>query len=58
MPTVVYEDGFKFIIYPNDHFPPHVHIEFTDGVDCRIELSSSSFMDTPPRGTQRKMMKA
>ena len=20
------QDGFKFIIYPNDHNPPHVHI--------------------------------
>jgi len=24
MPTIIFQDGFRVIIYPNDHPPPHV----------------------------------
>ncbi|WP_084542173.1 DUF4160 domain-containing protein [Calidithermus chliarophilus] len=24
-------DGFRIVIYPNDHRPPHVHVMTTDG---------------------------
>ena len=58
MPIVVYEDSFKFFICPNDHPPPHVHVKFTDGGDCRIDLLAGDFIDTPPRGTRRKIMEA
>lgn len=58
MPTVSYEDGFRFVIYPNDHAPPHVHVKFEGGQECRIDLVSGDFMDTPPRGTLRKIMRA
>jgi hypothetical protein len=26
MPTIHQEDGFDFIIYPNDHPPAHIHV--------------------------------
>ncbi|MCW5851959.1 MAG: DUF4160 domain-containing protein [Anaerolineae bacterium] len=26
MPTVHREDGFEFMIYPNDHYPAHIHV--------------------------------
>jgi hypothetical protein len=31
MPTVHREDGFRVIIYPNDHLPSHVHLIKGDG---------------------------
>ena len=58
MPTVVYEDGFRFVIYPNDHLPPHVHVKSGDRQECRINLEAGNFIDTPPRGMRKKIMKA
>jgi len=26
MPTVLRIGGFRFVIYPNDHRPPHIHV--------------------------------
>lgn len=26
MPTIINEAGFRIIIYPDDHLPPHVHV--------------------------------
>ena len=26
MPTVLRTDGFRFVIWPNDHPPPHTHV--------------------------------
>ena len=31
MPTVLFINGFKFIIWPDDHEPPHVHVFKGDG---------------------------
>lgn len=31
MPTVHRFDGLRFVIYPNDHRPAHVHVKGTDG---------------------------
>ena len=58
MPAVVRTDEFRFVIYANDHAPPHVHVKLRDGQDCRIDLLTGDFMDTPPRGTQRRITKA
>lgn len=27
-------------IYPRDHRPPHVHVEFRDGSRCTVEIES------------------
>ena len=39
MPTVHREEGFKVIIYPNDHLPEHVHV-FRGGGQVIITLGS------------------
>jgi len=26
MPTIIRQEGFRIVIYPNDHFPAHVHV--------------------------------
>ena len=40
MPTVVKKDGFRIVIYPHDHLPPHVHV-IKRSAEVRIELSES-----------------
>jgi len=30
MPTILRIDGFRVVIYPNDHSPEHVHVIGTD----------------------------
>jgi hypothetical protein len=37
MPTVLRRDGFEFVIYLDDHNPPHVHVFKADG-EGKIEL--------------------
>ena len=55
MPTVARENGIRFVIYPNDHLPPHVHVKLSDGSECRINLVSGEFIDTAPAGMARKI---
>lgn len=31
MPTILYINGFRFIIWPADHEPPHIHVFKGDG---------------------------
>jgi len=31
MPTIFRKNGFRFFFYSNEHPPPHVHIEGSDG---------------------------
>ena len=38
MPTIVRQDGFRVVIFPDDHSPPHVHV-FKGGAEVRIELA-------------------
>lgn len=37
MPTILRSNGFRFVIWPDDHAPPHVHI-FKAGDELIIEL--------------------
>lgn len=39
MPTVLKQDGFKVVIYLNDHLPSHVHVLKGSG-EVRIKLGS------------------
>jgi hypothetical protein len=41
MPTIIRKNGFRVVIYPNDHSPPHVHVLKQDG-EVRVELSETS----------------
>ncbi len=45
MPTVLRRDGFRVVIYPNDHLPSHVHVLKGSG-EVRIDLGSE---ETAPR---------
>jgi hypothetical protein len=31
MPTVLRERGYQFIIFTNDHLPPHIHVRRAEG---------------------------
>ena len=59
MPTVAVEGQFRFIVNTreNSFEPPHVHIWVGNEDVCRIELNGGSFMDNPPPGTVRDIMK-
>jgi hypothetical protein len=37
MPTIIRQNGFRIVIFPNDHIPPHVHV-FKSGAEVRIEI--------------------
>jgi hypothetical protein len=39
MPTIIRQDGFRVVIYPNDHTPSHVHV-YKGGGEVRINLGS------------------
>jgi hypothetical protein len=41
MPTVHREDGFRIVIYPNDHLPHHVHVFKASG-EVIIQLGSET----------------
>lgn len=41
MPTVLKVDGFKFVIFTDDHEPAHVHV-FKAGVSTVLWLGSES----------------
>ncbi len=38
MPTIYRAGGFRFVIWPDDHSPPHVHV-FRAGQELIINLS-------------------
>lgn len=37
MPTIIKQDGFRIIIWTNDHLPAHVHV-FKNDAEIKIEL--------------------
>lgn len=37
MPTVYREKGYRFVIYTNDHHPPHVHVQKA-GSEARVGI--------------------
>jgi hypothetical protein len=41
MPTVHREDGLRFVIYSQDHPPPHVHVKQA-GCELKIRLSDAT----------------
>ena len=59
MPTVATEGQFRFVVNAreNSFEPPHVHVWVGSEDVCRIELNGGTFMDTPPSGRSRDIMK-
>ena len=39
MPTVFRQDGFRFIIYLNDHQPAHIHVQKGRG-EIKVNIAS------------------
>ncbi len=45
MPTIHREDGFRFVIYVDDHEPAHVHARYAGAV-ARIRIGDSDHRPT------------
>lgn len=45
MPTIIRENGFRIVIYTNDHEPPHIHA-LKAGTEARIFLDPVSLWDS------------
>ena len=60
MPAVAVEGRFRFKIYPRENTfePPHVHVWTGNEDVCRIELNGGTYMDAPPPGNFRDIMRA
>jgi Domain of unknown function (DUF4160) len=43
MPTIAIVDGVAIIIFPNDHYPPHIHARFAEH-ECRLSIVSGELM--------------
>lgn len=55
MPTLKRFPGCRIAIYPRDHRPPHVHVEFRDGDRCKVEIETLLVTGTvQPSGKLRK----
>jgi hypothetical protein len=53
MPTVLRIGRLRFVIWPNDHAPPHVHVFSADG-EAKIALGEPNDM---PRLVENRRMK-
>ena len=42
MPTILFINGFQFIIWPGDHEPPHVHAFKGDG-EAKIRIGHGEY---------------
>jgi Domain of unknown function (DUF4160) len=40
VPTLKKFRGCRIAMYPRDHRPPHVHVEFRDGDRCTVEFET------------------
>ena len=60
MVRVAAEGQYIFVINTreSDFEPPHVHVWVAREDVCRIELNSGSFMEEPPAGTYRDILRA
>jgi Domain of unknown function (DUF4160) len=45
MPQVLRKNGFRVVIYPNDHLPSHVHV-FKGSGEVRINLGDEDISPT------------
>jgi hypothetical protein len=59
MPTVATRGPLKFVVNTRQKSfePPHVHVWISNEDLCRIELNGGEFMENPPPGMQRQIMK-
>lgn len=41
MPVIKRFARCRIVVYPRDHRPPHVHVEFSDGDRCTVDIATS-----------------
>ena len=60
MPTVAMEEQFRFVVNTreNGFEPPHVHVWVGNEDVGRIELNGGTYMDSPPPGDFRDILRA
>ncbi len=44
MPTVLRVKGYRFVIFTNDHNPPHIHVQHAEGA-AKVELEPVSIAE-------------
>ena len=44
MPTVLREANRRYVIFTNDHPPPHVHVKGPN-CECRVRIADAAVMD-------------
>ena len=37
MPTILFVNGFRFVVWPDDHEPPHVHV-FKGSGEAKVSI--------------------
>ncbi len=57
MPTIVKQDGFRIVIWPNDHLPPHVHV-FKGDAEVKITLLEPSVFTVEGKISNKDLAKA
>ena len=59
MPTIFRQDGFRVVIYTDDHEPPHVHV-LKGETEVKVDLGSIMILPTVIllRGKRRDATKA
>ena len=57
MPTIIKQDGFRIVIWPNDHLPPHVHV-FKSDAEVKIELVEPRVFNVEGKISNRDLAKA
>ena len=45
MPTIHRETNRRYVIYVNDHPPPHVHVK-APGCECRVRIADTEVIDS------------
>jgi hypothetical protein len=54
MPTILYENGFRFYFYSHEHDPAHIHV-IKDNFKVKINLLDMNLMDN--KGMKLKHLK-
>lgn len=57
MPTIIRQDGFRIVIFPNDHIPPQVHV-FKSGAEVKIELVEPKVFNVEGKISNKDLAKA
>ena len=57
MPTIIKQDGFRIMIWSNDHLPPHVHV-FKGDAEVKIELVEPIIFNVEGKISNKDLAKA